>query len=187
MTGSAKRIPLTNLGKYLCVRYLLFMSEFTLHPKATPQHRLGGFALDLALLFCTCYIGWIIWSLVIWGQGQTPGKQILKMKVVSSNTGRTATWGHMAIRQFLIPLAVGIPLGILSYMVAPGFLTHPMDAWQYGIIGGNVSYLFVNFLSWGVQLLDALWIFQKGENRRITDLIAKTDVLNTSVTLSTPN
>ena len=42
---------------------------------ATFQHRLGAYALDFALAICTCGIGWLIWSIVVWGQGQTPGKQ----------------------------------------------------------------------------------------------------------------
>jgi len=43
-------------------------------PKASPQLRLAGFALDLVLRWVTMGIGWMIWSLIIWGQGQTPGK-----------------------------------------------------------------------------------------------------------------
>jgi hypothetical protein len=39
------------------------------------------------------------------------------------------------------------------------------------------------FLSLAVSLLDALWIFKGGQNRRIVDLWAKTDVLNTSATV----
>ena len=163
------------------------MTQTFMHPKASPQHRLAGLALDAVLLVCTCYIGWIIWSLVIWGQGLTPAKQILKMKVVSSLTGRTATWGHMAIRQFLIPLAVGLPISILAYVVAPGFFIDPTNAWSYSLAGGSLAYMFINLLSWGISLFDALWIFQKGENRRVTDLIAKTDVLNTAVTLPNQN
>ena len=75
---------------------------------ATFQHRLGGIALDGALWFCTCGIGWTIWALVLWGQGQTPGKQILKMRTINFTNGRPASWGHMAVRDFLIPLTVYI-------------------------------------------------------------------------------
>jgi hypothetical protein len=56
--------------------------------KATTQHRLGGWAVDLALNFVTFGIGWFIWSLVVWGQGQTPGKQLLKMRVYDKTTGK---------------------------------------------------------------------------------------------------
>lgn len=154
------------------------------HPKATPQHRLGGYALDLVLLFSTCFIGWMIWSLVIWGQGLTPGKQILRMKVVSSLTGLPATWGHMAVRQFLIPVAFSIPFVFLSLAFDP--YVFEFDRWgdpstYNDYLYGSMGTAFVSALSWAVSLIDALWIFNKGQNRRVTDLFAKTDVVNTSV------
>jgi uncharacterized RDD family membrane protein YckC len=80
---------------------------------ATFQHRLGALALDCALYVVTLGIGWVIWSLVLWGQGQTPGKKILKIRVYAADTQRPATWGHMAIREFLIMFAIGIAAGVL--------------------------------------------------------------------------
>ena len=75
---------------------------------ATFHHRLGGIALDTALCFVTLFIGWFIWALITWQNGQTPAKQILKMRVLHESTGKPATWGHMAVREFLIPLTVNI-------------------------------------------------------------------------------
>ena len=161
------------------------MENYQNEPKATPQHRLGAIALDVVLLLCTCYIGWIIWSLVIWGQGLTPGKQILKLRVVSSVTGQTATWGHMAIRQFLLPMAMTLPFTILQlafepYLFDANYWADP-TYYDYSLFG-SLGSLFMGFLSLGVSLLDALWIFKGGQNRRIVDVWAKTDVLNTSAT-----
>ena len=56
------------------------------NPKASAQHRLGGRAVDGAMYLVTLGIGWFIWSMVVWGQGQTPGKQILKMRVYDKTT-----------------------------------------------------------------------------------------------------
>jgi uncharacterized RDD family membrane protein YckC len=84
---------------------------------ASFQHRLGAYALDSVLAFFTLGIGWLIWSLIAWGQGQTPGKQILKIRVRSAETGAVATWGHMAVREFLVPLTVLIAVS-LTYGVA---------------------------------------------------------------------
>ena len=84
---------------------------------ATFQHRIGAYALDLALAVCTCGIGWLIWSIVVWGQGQTPGKQILKMRTINFTNGLQASWGHMAIREYLIPMAVSI-LGYFTLYIA---------------------------------------------------------------------
>ena len=55
---------------------------------ASFQHRLGAYALDCALAFVTLGIGWFIWSLVVWGQGQTPAKKILKIRVYAADTQR---------------------------------------------------------------------------------------------------
>jgi len=75
---------------------------------ASFQHRLAAYALDAALAFLTLGIGWLIWSAILWSQGQTPAKKILKIRVRDFQTGAIATWGHMAVRQFLVPLTVAI-------------------------------------------------------------------------------
>ena len=71
---------------------------------ASFQHRLGAYALDAVLAFFTLGIGWLIWSLIVWGEGQTPAKKILKIRVRNAETGAVATWGHMAVREFLVPV-----------------------------------------------------------------------------------
>ena len=81
---------------------------------ASFQHRLGALALDIVLLNVTFYIGWIIWSLIVWGEGQTPAKKILKIRVRNVETGAVATWGHMAVREFLVIFAVAIAVGLTS-------------------------------------------------------------------------
>ena len=157
------------------------MESYSSLPKASPQHRLAGYALDLALMLSTCFIGWFIWSLVVWSQGLTPAKQILKMQVVSSITGKTASWGHMAIRQFLIPLALSLPFTVLALLFEPYLFT--ADYWAdpsyyETSIFGPAGSILMNILGTAVGLLDAFWIFKGGQNRRITDLWAKTDVMN---------
>jgi uncharacterized RDD family membrane protein YckC len=76
---------------------------------ASFQHRLGAYALDSAFFLLTLFLAglpWFVWSFVTWGKGQTPGKQILKIRVYNSVTGQPVTWGHMAVREFLVPLTV---------------------------------------------------------------------------------
>jgi hypothetical protein len=101
-------------------------------------------------------------------------------------TGQTATWGHMAIRQFLIPMAMTLPFSILQlafepYLFDANYWADP-SYYDYSLFG-SLGALFMGLLSLGVSLLDALWIFKGGQNRRIIDLWAKTDVLNTSNTV----
>lgn len=74
---------------------------------ATPAVRLGAYLLELLLLVVTLGIGWIIWSLIIWSKGTTPGHQVLRLYIIDEKSGRTATWGHMALREFVMKGIVG--------------------------------------------------------------------------------
>ena len=147
-----------------------------LYPKASIKHRLGGYFLDLALAILTLGVGWIIWSLFAWRNGQTPAKQILKMRVVAEESRENATWKHMAIRQFLIPLTFAIPSSILtlvgdnSSVVTGEFSSDPL--------GGNGLSNLADLISLSITLIDGLWIFKNGERKRVTDVWAKTIVVN---------
>lgn len=79
---------------------------------ASFQHRLGAIVLDATLIVVTLGIGWVIWSLIVWGEGQTPAKKILKLRTINFTNGRPATWGHMGIREALIPISVSIASGV---------------------------------------------------------------------------
>jgi Na+/phosphate symporter len=138
--------------------------------KATVQHRLGGWAVDLALNFVTFGIGWFIWSLIIWGQGQTPGKQLLKMRVYDKTTAKPAKWGHMAIRQFLLPMSFSIV--VLPIVVVLSLIPN---------MTANVGAIVILYLGVFVgALIDAFWIFKGNEVNRLVDVFSKTDVLNES-------
>jgi uncharacterized RDD family membrane protein YckC len=148
--------------------------EVKQHPRASVQHRLGGNVLDGVLFlssFFTLFIGWIVWSLVLWGQGQTPAKQILKMRVYSIDTGKPATWGHMAVRQFLIPVAFSclyIPFLIAALAVS-------VDSSEFAT--GSVT-IMGSLVVFALQLTDALLIFKGDERARLTDRWARTYVVN---------
>ena len=73
---------------------------------ASFQHRLGAYVLDMVLAVITLGIGWGIWSFIVWGEGQTPAKKILKLRTINFTNGRSATWGHMGIREGLVPITV---------------------------------------------------------------------------------
>lgn len=147
-----------------------------LYPKASVQHRLGGYFLDLGLAIVTLGIGWVIWSLIVWRHGLTPAKQILKLRVVAEESRTNATWGHMAIRQFLIPVTFSIPgwllmqLGDSTSVVTGDFSSDPLEGRGLSSLG--------NVISFAITLTDGLWIFKNGERKRVTDLWAKTIVVN---------
>lgn len=79
---------------------------------SSPLRRLGAFALDSVLVLVTLVIGWLIWSLIVWGRGQSPGKQLLGMRVVRSDTHRVASWGRMALRELICKQLVGLAAAI---------------------------------------------------------------------------
>ena len=82
-------------------------------PLTNPWARLGAALLDMLLIIVTLFIGWAVWTLVVWSKGQTPGKQICGQRVVMKQTGQAARWGEMALRDFVIR---GLAIGILGQL-----------------------------------------------------------------------
>jgi uncharacterized RDD family membrane protein YckC len=68
-------------------------------PISTGGRRFAAFLLEILLSIVTLGIGWLIWSLIVWGDGKTPAKALMGMRVVNSETGQVATWGTMALRE----------------------------------------------------------------------------------------
>jgi uncharacterized RDD family membrane protein YckC len=93
-------------------------------PYAQPQvaglgKRLGAYLLDIVLFFLTLMIGWIIWTLIVWAKGQSPGKQLLGMRCLKLRTNQTATWGTMCLREVVGKMLLGlVPLySLISIIV----------------------------------------------------------------------
>ena len=85
----------------------------------SPGRRLLGLVLDTILAFFTLGIGWIIWSLIVWSNGQSPAKQIMGIRVVKMRTGRVAGWGTMFLRELIAKPIIGtlnwLTLGIANF------------------------------------------------------------------------
>lgn len=84
---------------------------------ATPTARLLALLLEVVLAIVTLGIGWIVWSLVVWGRGTTPAKSLLRQRIVERRTGRTATWSRMAVRQLLVGGLLSIVLSAATFYV----------------------------------------------------------------------
>ena len=86
---------------------------------SSPWRRLGGYLLDLVLVICTLFIGWFIWSIVVWGRGQSPAKQILGMRVIRDDSLRAVgRWGMVGrgLSKWLIGwVASLIIIGVVAY------------------------------------------------------------------------
>lgn len=101
--------------------------------------RFGGYLLETLLMFVTLFIGWLIWWLIVMAKGQTPAKQLLKMRCVDANTGRCATYGQMALREIVGKLVLGnITCGISSLVGAIMVLTDDRSQAVWDKIGTTV-------------------------------------------------
>jgi len=88
-------------------------------PVSSAGRRFGAFLLDGLLAIVTLGIGWLIWSLVLWSKGQSPGKSLLGMRCIRSDTGQVATWGTMALRELVGKYILGnITFGITTLVSA---------------------------------------------------------------------
>lgn len=84
-------------------------------PVSSAGKRLGAYLLDGVLLLVTLGIGWVIWSVIVWSKGQTPAKALMGMRCVRTDTGRSATWGTMALRELVGKGVIGsVTFGITT-------------------------------------------------------------------------
>jgi uncharacterized RDD family membrane protein YckC len=79
--------------------------------------RFGAWLLDGLLALVTLGIGWIIWYFVILGNGQSPAKQLLKMRVVKRSTGQRPSYGEMALRDLVGKWVLGSVTGGITTLV----------------------------------------------------------------------
>jgi uncharacterized RDD family membrane protein YckC len=113
--------------------------------------------LDLVLIFLTFGIGWIIWSLFTWKDGQSPAKKILKIRVFAFESNQPVSWGHMAIYEFLFGMAVAMVCSVINFLT-------------FGLLGS-----FAYFVMW---VTDFCWYWKDGKKRTIRDNIVKVIVVN---------
>ena len=141
--------------------------EFDLKTLAPIPQRFGGSLLGILLRSVTFQLGYLVWSIVLWQKGETPNKQILKMKIISSVTYKPITAKHLALRQLGIPFAY---LGALLAVVGISILL-------------NLGPMFAQLLTpaiWIVWFADRLWIFKGQYRQRLTDKLMKTYVVTAS-------
>lgn len=81
---------------------------------ASRGKRFGAFLLEIPLAVVTLGIGYLIWALIVYSQGLTPAKQLLKMRVVNLDERRAAGWLSMFLREWILKGAIPIGLNIIS-------------------------------------------------------------------------
>jgi uncharacterized RDD family membrane protein YckC len=66
---------------------------------ASVGRRIGAGFLTIPLAIATLGVGYIIWGLTVWGNGQTPALQVLGMRAWRPETNRVAGFWFMALRE----------------------------------------------------------------------------------------
>ncbi len=82
--------------------------------------RLGGIFLEFLLLTVTLGIGWLLWSLYVYSRGQTPAKQLLKMRVVRVDQGEAADIWWMVLRELVLKMIPSLFLLGLLWVAVSG-------------------------------------------------------------------
>ena len=84
---------------------------------ASVMQRIAAFLLDqIALPILTLGIGYLIWLVIVMAQGQTPGKQLMGLRVVRADDS-TASWGLMFGRGCCKFITEWFPLVIVSFVM----------------------------------------------------------------------
>ena len=79
--------------------------------------RFGALLLDGLLMAVTLWIGWLVWSLFTWVDGQSPAKKMLGHVVADPLTGQPFDWGRMAVRELCVKGLLGTLLNLISFGV----------------------------------------------------------------------
>ena len=105
---------------------------------ASVGRRIGAWFLSIPLVIVTLGIGYVIWGLIVWGNGQTPALQVLGMRCWRPETGRVAGFWWMALREIpgrLIDGILSFITGITSFVL---FVTGRQHKALHDWIAGTV-------------------------------------------------
>jgi len=82
--------------------------------------RIGAFFLAMPLAIVTLGIGYVIWGLIVWGNGQTPALQVLGMRVWHPETNQVPGFWRMALREVvgrICDVALGLVTELTSFVL----------------------------------------------------------------------
>ena len=84
---------------------------------ASVGRRIGAYFLAIPLAIVTLGIGYIVWGLIVWGNGQTPALQVLGMRCWRPETNRVPGFWYMALREIVGRILDGI-LSLISLITS---------------------------------------------------------------------
>jgi uncharacterized RDD family membrane protein YckC len=86
-------------------------------PLVSAGGRLGAALLDVLLMLVTLWVGWFVWAMITWADGQSPAKKLLGHVVADAETGQPFDWGRMALREWAVKGLLGWVLNIVTLTV----------------------------------------------------------------------
>lgn len=86
-------------------------------PLASPGRRIGAWFLAIPLAIITLGIGYVIWGLIVWANGQTPALQVLGMRCWRPEDGRVPGWWWMALREVVGRIVEGL-LSVITLAIS---------------------------------------------------------------------
>ena len=123
-------------GMYLDQQSGLMLPQGTV--LANPGRRIGAFFLAIPLVIITLGIGYVVWGLIAWGNGQTPALQVLGMRCFRPEDNRVPGFWWMALRETVGRICDGI-LSIITELTSFIFmLTRPDRKTLHDLVAGTV-------------------------------------------------
>jgi uncharacterized RDD family membrane protein YckC len=123
-------------GMYLDQESGLMLPQGTV--LASPGRRIGAFFLAIPLVIITLGIGYVVWGLIVWGNGQTPALQVLGMRCFRPETNRVAGFWWMALREIVGRILDGIASIITELISLIFMLTRPDRKTLHDLVAGTV-------------------------------------------------
>ena len=103
--GTVLRCPNCSRSNVGEGRFCQWCQQFLVVPQGVEAAGLGrrvaAYILDFLLFFVTLIIGYVIWWLFTLSRGQTPGKQLVGIRVMRID-GTESDWGWTFLREFVI-------------------------------------------------------------------------------------
>jgi len=105
---------------------------------ASVGRRIGAYFLAIPLAIITLGIGYVVWGLIVWGNGQTPALQVLGMRCFRPETNRVAGFWWMALREIVGRILEDL-LSIITLLISLILmLTRPDRKTLHDLVAGTV-------------------------------------------------
>jgi D-alanyl-lipoteichoic acid acyltransferase DltB (MBOAT superfamily) len=109
------------------------------------------------LVIGTGYFGWLIWSFVTWGKGQTPAQNLLRMISINEKTGLAAKRLQMFIRFILVFAAYW-----LGYFAIANI--------AFAINPNGILLIIGTLMLLAFHLVDISGILRRSDQKRLADV-----------------